>query len=61
MDAALNEDCALCTIHSVIRAVKARFGGAAGDIAGVEEGIDVIESPVVRKDVLKDGRGRRCG
>ena len=61
MDAALNEDCALCTIHSVIRAVEAGLGGAAGDIAFVEEGIDVTESPVVGWHVIEDSGRRRCG
>ena len=52
-----NEYRALGSAEDVIRAVKAGIGGAAGDVAGVEEGIDVIKSPVARKNVLKDGGG----
>ena len=56
-----NEYRALRSAEDVIWTVEAGIGGTAGDVAGVEEGIDVIEGPVARKDVLKDGGGRRGG
>jgi hypothetical protein len=59
--AAQNENSGFGSTENVVWAVEAGIGGASGDVAGIEESIDVIEGPVARKDVLKDGGGRRGG
>ena len=52
-----DEYSALGSAENVVRAVEAGIGGATGDVAGVEESIDVVKSPVVSWHVFEDRYG----
>jgi len=55
--AAQDENGTLGSVENVVWSVELRFGGAASDVTGVEEGIDVLEGPMVSGHVFE----YRCG